>query len=143
MQGAEVERERVAPVQVDVVAGEEVGEVGLERPVDLDGVDVPRSVGESPREHAEPGPDLQHDVVRTELGESLDHGEDVRVGEEVLAELLLGAHAHGRRKAAAAFASIRAASASGWSPRASARTATVWRTFAGSLRQPRTACGAR
>ncbi len=47
-------------------------------------------VGEKGREHPEPGADLEHDVVRLELGETTDHAEDVRVREEVLAEVRLG-----------------------------------------------------
>ena len=57
--------------------------------VELDGVDVRDAVGEIAREHAEAGADLEHDVVRRELGEAADHAEDVLVDEEVLAELLL------------------------------------------------------
>ena len=84
--------------------------VRLERPVELDGVDVRDAVGEVGRQDAEPGADLQHDVLRLELGEPPDHAEDVRVGEEVLAELAFRRDAHGSPNAAAAFASIRASS---------------------------------
>ena len=44
-------------------------------------------------EHAEAAADLEHDVVGVELGGALDDAEDVRVDEEVLAEVALGAHA--------------------------------------------------
>ena len=114
-----------------------------ERAVELDRVNVPGAVGEARRQHAEAGTDLEHDVLWAELGETLDHAEDVLVGEEVLAELLLRADAHGRRKAAAALASMRAASSLASSPRASASAATVWTTCAGSFGRPRTGCGAR
>ena len=61
----------------------------LERAVDLDGVDERDALGEVAGEDAEARPDLEHDVVRVELGEAADHAEDVLVDEEVLAELLL------------------------------------------------------
>src|SRR5580765_4968547 len=91
----------------------------------------------------EPGPDLEHDVVAVELGEAADHAEDVLVDQEVLAELFLRPDAHGRPNASVAFASICAPRASAYSPRASARAATVWTTYAGSFVFPRTGCGAR
>ena len=139
----EVELKRVAPVQLDVRPLGERREVRCERSVELDGVDVVGTIGEAVREDAEAGSDLQHDVVAAELGEAIDHAEDVLVGEEVLAELLLRADAHGRRKAAVAFASMRATSSDGSSPRARASAATVWTTCAGSFGRPRTGCGAR
>src|SRR5215212_6208571 len=105
-------------------------------------MDVGNTVRQVGGEHAEAGPDLEHDVVLVELGEASDHAEDVRVAEEVLAELLLRPDAHARPKAVVAFASIRAASSSASSPRAAARAATVWTTYAGSLGRPRRGCGA-
>ena len=63
-------------------------EVRLEPAVDLDRVDVRDALGEEARQHAEPGPDLEHDVGGVELGEPLDHAEDVLVDQEVLAEAL-------------------------------------------------------
>ena len=114
-----------------------------ERVVELDCVDVAGPVGQALREHAQAGPDLEHDVLRAELGEALDHAEDVLVDEEVLAELLLGTDAHGNPKAAAALASMRAASSPASSPRTSASAATVCTTCAGSFGRPRTGCGAR
>ena len=45
-------------------------------------------LGEEAREHAEARADLEHDVVGRELGEPLDHAEDVLVDQEVLAERL-------------------------------------------------------
>ena len=62
--------------------------------VELDGVDVRDALGEIARQHAEPGADLEHDVVGLELGEAADHAEDVLVDEEVLAELLLRRDVH-------------------------------------------------
>ena len=83
-----------------------------------------------PREHPEPGADLEHDVVGFERGEAPDHAEDVLVDEEVLAELPARRDAdafvsHVRRKAAVAFASIACSSTAASSPRASAREARV------------------
>ena len=102
------------------------------------------AIGEVTGEDAETWTDLEDDVIRIELREPADHAEDVRVGEEVLAQPLLRHHAcHGRLKAEVAFASMRAASSPASSPRASARAATVCRTCAGSFGRPRTGCGAR
>ena len=44
-------------------------------------------------EHAEPAADLEHDVVGRQLRSPLDDAEDVRVDQEVLAELAVGPHA--------------------------------------------------
>ena len=115
-----------------------------ESAIDLDGVDGGDAIGEERREDSQPGTDLEHDVVPLKLGEPLDHAQDVLVDEKVLTELAPGPDAtHGRSKAAAAFASIRAASSSASSPLAAARARAVWTTFAGSFGLPRTACGAR
>ena len=125
LERAEVELERVPPVDVDVRPLSELGEVRRERPVELDRVNVPGAVGEAPGEDAEAGSDLEDDILGAELGEPLDHAEDVLVDEEVLAQLLLRADAHGRRKAVAALASILAARSTASSPRAPASAATV------------------
>src|SRR5262249_47736323 len=95
------------------------------------------------RQHAEPRSDLEHDVARRELREPSDHAEDVLVGEEVLAELLLRRDAHAMPKQAAAFSSICRSRAGGSSPPACARAASVCTTYAGSFRLPRSGCGAR
>ena len=128
---------------VDVRAG--VAQVRLERRVELDRVHVRDALGEVAREHAEPGADLEHDVVRLELGEPADHAEDVLVDEEVLAELLLRRRrSSGKPKHSAALrVDLRARARSGSSPRACASAASVWTTYAGSFGLPRTGCGAR
>src|SRR4029079_7351281 len=100
----EVELERVPEDDVDVLA--EVAQRRLERAIDLDRVDPADAPGEVAREHALPGPDLEDDVVRPELGEAADHLEDVRIAEEVLAVLLLH-----RTKHSSAFLSIAGRSA--------------------------------
>src|SRR5262245_9979468 len=100
------------------------------------------AVGEEAREDAEARPDLQNNVRRLELGEALDHAEDVLVDEEVLAELLLGTDAHSPKQRAA-FASICSASSASSALRARARAATVYTTFAGSFGLPRLGSGAR
>src|SRR5688500_13404838 len=143
LERGEVERERVAPVELDVRALVELPEMGGERAVELDGMDMARAVGEIAGQDAETGADLERDVPGVELGEPADHAEDVLVGEEVLAEPLLRNHRHGREKAAVAFASMRAASSAASSPRAAASAATVWTTWAGSFGLPRNGCGAR
>ena len=82
----EVELQRVPEDEVDVVASAELlAQPGLERPVDLDRVDVRDAVGEETRQDAEARADLEHDVVGSECGEPFDHAEDVLVDEEVLA----------------------------------------------------------
>src|SRR4029079_18249118 len=90
---------------------------------------------------AAPRADLEHNVVPLQVGEAAGDAEDVLVDQEVLAELADGRDGalHGRPNAAVAFASIARSSASGASPRASASTASVWITLAGSFRRPRTA----
>ena len=55
--------------------------------------------GEELRQHADAGADLEHDVVRRELGEAADHAEDVLVHEEVLAERLLRTGDHSQTEA--------------------------------------------
>ena len=66
---------------------------GHQRAVDLDDVDVRGARRQVLAEDAEPAADLEHDVVGAELRGALDDPEDVRVDEEVLAEVALGAHA--------------------------------------------------
>ena len=120
----EVELQRVAELEAEV---RDLGQVGYERAVDLDSVDERDASGEVAGEHAKARADLQHDVVRVQLGEPADDAEDVLVDEEMLAELLLRADAHGP-KSAVAFASICASSSPGSSPRAAASAATVCMT---------------
>ena len=72
---------------------ERILERGNQRAVELDDVDVGGTRGQVLAEHAQPTADLEHDVVVGELGRALDDAEDVRVDEEVLAEVALGAHA--------------------------------------------------
>src|SRR5262245_10887225 len=120
-------------------------ELRLEPAVDLDGVDALDAIGEEGRQRAEPGPDLQYDVRRTELRKPFDHPEDVRVDEKVLAESVLGNDGlrHGSENRRLALASIFASRSSGAPPRAAASAPTVWTTCAGSFVRPRTGCGAR
>ncbi len=72
---------------------ERVAERGLERAVELDDVHVGAPLGQVLGEDAEPAADLQAHVVRSELGQPRDDVEDVRVDEEVLAEVALRPHA--------------------------------------------------
>src|SRR5262249_58564005 len=110
--------------------------------VDLDRVHKRDAVGEEAREDPAAGADLEHDVVRGELGEPLDHPQDVLVDQEVLPEFFLRARVH-RPKQRAAFASICAASSPGSALRACASAATVGTTFAGSFDLPRSGTGVR
>ena len=66
---------------------------GLERAVELDDVDVGDALREVLAQHAEAAADLEHDVVRAELRGPRDHVEQVRVDQEVLAQVALGADA--------------------------------------------------
>jgi hypothetical protein len=81
-------------------------EVRRESPVQLDRVHVRDALGEEAGQHAEPRPDLEHDVRALERGEALDHAQDVVVDEEVLAERFLRRHLH--------------------SPKTSSALATIW-----------------
>ena len=136
----EVERERVAPVQLGV---REASQLGLERPVDLDGVDVGDPLGEEAREDAEARADLEHDVVRARASASRSITPRMFSStRKCWPSLLLRDDGHSP-KAAVAFASICAASSAASSPRASASAASVWTTYAGSFGRPRTGCGAR
>ena len=133
-------------MEVDVVAtAKALGEMRLERAVELDRVHARDSLGEVVGQDAQARPDLEHDVVGVELGEPPDDAEDVVVDEEVLSELAVGCDRklHGSENAAAAFASICAPSSSASTPRALASASSVSTTFAGSFGRPRRACGAR
>ena len=136
---------------------ERVAQRRLEPAVELHDVDVLRALGEVLREHAEAAADLEHDVALVQLRRPPDDVEDVRVDEEVLAELAVGAdlelaqsaQARLRRELAhqpisrAALASTAASSASYEMPRQAATKRAVWTTYAGWLRSLRTACGVR
>ena len=60
--------------------------------VHLHDVDVANALGKVLREDAEPAADLEHDVRSAEPCGTADHAEDVRVDEEVLAELAVRPH---------------------------------------------------
>ena len=117
----------------------------LKPTVELDGMHERYPVGEVRREDAQARTDLQHGVVRVELGEAADHAEDVLVHEEVLSELAVWSdrEPHGSENAAAALASMRAPRSAASTPRTLASSSTVSTTFAGSFGRPRRACGAR
>ena len=70
---------------------ERVAQRRLEPAVDLDHVHVRGALGEVLGQHAEPAADLEHDVLGRERGGAADHVEDVRVDQEVLAELAVRA----------------------------------------------------
>ena len=100
----ELDAERVPEDDVDIVG--EAAERRLEGAIDLDRMDAADAFGEVASEDALPRPDLEHDVVRPELGEAADHLEDVRVAQEVLAVLLPGPGAHASAKHSEVFRSI-------------------------------------
>ena len=56
-------------------------------------MDVRDALGKVLREHTQAAADLQHDVLRGQLGSAADHAEDVRVDQEVLPEVVVGTHA--------------------------------------------------
>ena len=62
--------------------------------IELDRLHLRNALCKVRRQHAETGPDLEHDVGLVELREAADHAEDVFVGEEVLPELRLRSRAH-------------------------------------------------
>ena len=69
------------------VRGERVGERRLERAIDLDDVEVRDARGHELRQDAETPSDLEHDVLRRQLGEVADDAQDVVVDQEVLPQL--------------------------------------------------------
>jgi predicted AAA+ superfamily ATPase len=94
LQRAQVELERVGDMERRVgVVVQGVLERRHERAVQLDDVDVRRVLGQVFAKDAETPADLERDVAVAELGRTRDDAEDVRVDEEVLAEVALGAHA--------------------------------------------------
>src|SRR4029079_19705583 len=101
--------------------------------VELDRMDPGQAVGEVAGQDPEPRADLEDDVAAVELADPADLAEYVLVDEEVLAEHAVGDDreaGHERPKAAVAFASIRASSTCGSSPRTSASVVSVWTTCA-------------
>ena len=72
---------------------ERVAQGGLEPAVELDDVDVRDARRQVLAEHAEPAADLEHDVLGRERRRAGDDVEEVRVDEEVLAQLAIRAHA--------------------------------------------------
>jgi hypothetical protein len=76
------------------VRGERVLERGDERAVELDDVDVGGALGEVLAQHPKAAADLEDDVGTggIELRRPLDDAQDVRVDQEVLAEVALRAH---------------------------------------------------
>ncbi len=88
LERAQVELDRVGQVERRVgVRVERVAQRRLEPAVQLDHVDVARRLREVLGQHAEAAADLQHDVVRADLRGARDHAEQVRVDQEVLAEV--------------------------------------------------------
>ncbi len=137
---AEVEAHGVAPVHRHVVeALERAAERRLEAAVDLDGVHVRAVPGQARRERAHSRADLERHVVGPQLGQPLDHAEQVVVHEEVLAEARVGPEAelgqprerdlargvHGKAKTRAALASTCAASSGTATPRMAATAPSV------------------
>ena len=141
----EVEPKGVAPVERHVRTRGDAREVRLEPAVELDRVDVGARSARTACEGPEAGPDLEHDIGGAELRKAGDDPEDVVVGEEVLPERLLrcGRSRRGGRTRRRVLVDLRSSERASSSPRTSARTASVWTTFAGSLRLPRSGCGAR
>ena len=94
LQRAEVQPDGVAEVEGGVGERVEgVAEGGLELAVDLDHVDVGDAGREVLAQHAQPSADLEHDVVLRQRRLAPDHVEQVRVDQEVLPQLAVGADA--------------------------------------------------
>ena len=137
----EIELQRVAEVELDVRAG--VAQVRLERRVELDRVHARDAVGEVARQHAEAGPDLEHDVVRRRArraGRSR-RGCSRRRGSAGRATSSASAHHSPKHSAALRSICARARADPRRAPAASA--ASVCMTYAGSFGLPRIGCGAR
>jgi hypothetical protein len=81
------------------VRPERVLERRHERRIDLDDVHVRASRREVLAQHAEPAADFEDDVAGSSAGRALDHAEDVRVDQEVLAEVALRADAEATQPA--------------------------------------------
>ena len=129
--------------------------------VDLHDMDVAHPLGEILGEDAQPTTDLQDHVRGLQPGCPVDHPKDVRVDQEVLAQVTIGADretphpaqawlagrlghgAHAHANSRAAFRSTAPARASGETPLSSATKASVWATKAGWLRCLRTGWGVR
>jgi len=93
-EGAEIEVERVRDVERRVRMGRErVLQRGHECAIDLDDVHVGGVRRQVLAEDAQPAADLEDHVIAAEVRGALDDPEDVRVDEEVLAQVALGAHA--------------------------------------------------
>ena len=89
---AEVEPDGVAEVQRRVrVRVQGVAEGGLELAVHFDHMHVRHACGQVLRQHAEPAADLEHYVRGIERRLAPDHVEQVRVDQEVLPEVAVGA----------------------------------------------------
>ncbi len=142
----EVGAHGIAEGELDVRPfAEAVGEVRLERTVELDRMHPGDPVGEIRGQDAEPGPDLEHDVLRVELREAPDDPEDVVVDQEVLPEVFVRESAASRQREARPRRWRRSARPARRGSRREPRPApsTVWTTFAGSFGRPRRGCGAR
>ncbi len=72
---------------------ERIAQRRLERAVELDHVHVRDALGQVLGQHAEAAADLEHDVGLGERGGARDHVEQVRVDQEVLAQVALRADA--------------------------------------------------
>ena len=106
---------------------------------------------------AEAAADLEHDVVRRQLGSAGDDAQQIVVDQEVLAELAIGVNVVPAQAARLACRGSRlttredppgvvldlVSSSPYPTPRSSATQRAVCVTLAGSLALPRTGCGAR
>ena len=123
----------------DVVVRRERLSQGLgERRVYLDHVHMPGPGRQAFGENAQSAPDLDHHIVRRELGQALNHIEDVAVDEEVLTELADAPSAH-HPNTLAALRSTAPSSSAYDAPRSAATARAVCTTLAGSFGLPRTA----
>ena len=103
-------------------APKQIAQPVLQTAVDLDHVHVRRDRRQALGQHSLAAPDLEHDVAWTQLGEALDHVEDVAVDEEVLTERARPARSYHPNTAAALRST--AASSSSYATRRS--TASAW-----------------
>ena len=152
----QVEPHRVTPHELDVrLLVEHLGQRRLELAIDLDRRHVRDLRRQVLGQRSDAGADLEHDVLRPQVGEPIDHLEQVVVEQEVLPELAVRPqavlrepaerplpqllHQTGSANAASALSTTARASSSGSTPRSPAMKRSVSSTIAGRHGRPR--CG--
>ena len=121
----------------------EVRQVREERVIDLDGVDERHARRQVPREHAEPGTDLQHDVGRRRAARRPITPRMFPSTRKCWPSSLRGLTLFRAGRSCGRVLFDPRLERSRLLPAGPASAARVWTTFAGSFCRPRTGCGAR